>query len=63
MKVRVNVPWFTFWFADSVTVDEIGAPCRLSLDGKTPHVELGGAPEQLKATEPLKPLTGVIVMV
>jgi hypothetical protein len=63
VKVSVNVPWLTFWFADSVTVDEIGAPCRVSLDGETVHVELGGAPEQLRATEPVNPLTGVIVMV
>jgi len=63
VNVSVNVPWFTFWFADSVTVEVIGAPCRLSADGETVQVELGGAPEQLRATEPVKPLTGVTVMV
>lgn len=63
VNVSVNVPWFTFWAADSVTVDVTGAPCRLSVDGETVHVELGGVPEQLRATEPVKPLTGVMVMV
>jgi hypothetical protein len=63
VNVSVNVPWFTFLAADSVTVDVIGAPCRLSVDGVTVHVELGGAPEQLRATEPVKPLTGVMVRV
>ena len=60
--VNVNVPWFTFWLADNVTVDMTGVPCRLSVEGETVHVELGGAPEQVRATEPAK-LIGVTVMV
>jgi hypothetical protein len=35
----------------------------LSTAGETEHVEFGGAPEQLKFTEPVRPLIGVTVMV
>jgi hypothetical protein len=59
----VNVPWLTFLLADSVTVDETGLPCRLSTEGETEQVEFGGAPEQLRFTDPVKPLIGVTVMV
>jgi hypothetical protein len=63
VKVSVNVPWFTFLFADKVTVDETGFPCKLSTEGETEHVEFGGAPEQLRFTVPVKPLIAVTVMV
>ena len=62
VNVSVNVPWFTFWFADSVTVVVTAPPCRPTVDGETAQVELGGAPEQLRASGPVKPLTGVTVM-
>jgi len=59
----VNVPWFTFLFDDSVTVDATGTPCRLSVEGDTEHEEFGGAPEQLKFTIPVSPLIGVTEIV
>ena len=62
MKVSGNVPWFTFLLDDSITVEEVGVPCRLSTEGETEHVEFGGPPEQLKLTTPVRPPIGVTVM-
>jgi hypothetical protein len=63
MNVSVNVPWVTFLLAINVTTDLIGCPCRLSTEGLILHVELAGAPEQLRVTEPVRPPIGVTVMV
>jgi hypothetical protein len=62
VKVSVKVPWFTFLFAYSVTVDATAVPCKLSVDGETEHVELAGAPLQERAIVPVRPLIGVKVM-
>ena len=63
VKVSVKVPWFTFLFANSVTVDATGAPCKLSVEGETVHVELAGTPLQVRAIVAVSPLFGVKVMV
>jgi len=59
----VKVPWFTFLFAYNVTVEATGAPCKLSVDGETVHVELAGTPLQDRAIVAASPLFGVKVTV
>jgi hypothetical protein len=49
--------------AISVTVDFTDPPCRLSEEGETEHVVLGGPPEQLRLTVPVRPPMGATVIV
>ena len=63
MKVRVQVPCVTFLLAFRVTVDLIGAPCRLSTLGLILQVVLGMGFVQLRFTVPVRPPAGVTVTV
>ena len=48
---------------ESVTVEEVGTPCRLSAEGEMEQMEFGGPPEQVKVTVPVRPPMGMTVMV
>lgn len=57
------MPCVTFLFALKVTMDVTAALPMLSIEGETEHCEFNGAPEQLKATDPVSPPIDVNLIV